>query len=65
MREDGALRIPAILARAGLGERYLNASWPDDVAILDALAVEIDDLEYDRDKRLASLIANEVVSRIK
>lgn len=50
---------------AGLGERFLDARWPDDVGILTALAVEIDEIEDERIERLANSIANEVARRIK
>lgn len=45
---------------AGLGQLYLESRWPDDRAVLDALAVELDELAEERIKRLARQISNDI-----
>lgn len=42
----------------------MRARWPDDVAILQALALEIDDLQRHRLREQAREIANEIADLI-
>jgi hypothetical protein len=45
---------------AGVGPAYLQARWPDDVAVLRAIAIRADLEERDRRKDLAILIGNRI-----
>lgn len=55
------MQIAALLATHGVDPGYyLRARWPDDVGILEALAIEADSLDRDRAKRWAREIANAV-----
>lgn len=61
MRESGAVRTPAILALAGIDLRFwLQARWPDDIGILEAIAVEADYIERERRRDLSRAIRNEI-----
>lgn len=62
MREDGALTVPALLAMGGVDIGYwLKCRWPDDEAILHAIAVEIRELRVREQKNQAIEIANRVM----
>lgn len=62
MREDGAFSVPALLAMGGVDLGYwLKARWPDDQAILDALAVEINEQRRKERENLAHEIATKVI----
>lgn len=62
MREGGAYSVPALLAMGGVDLGYwLSAKWPDDQAILDALAVEISETRRKERENLAAEIAKEIL----
>lgn len=57
--------IPALLALGGVDPRlWMRARWPDDVAILEALAVECDAITRRRRDDQAVAIANKVAEML-
>lgn len=61
MREAGGITVPALLALGGIDVRlWMRARWPDDVALLEALAVECNAIDRRRREEQAVMIANKV-----
>jgi hypothetical protein len=53
--------MAAVLSLAGLGQRYLDARWPEEEGVLEALSEEIEDVQRQWREDLARAIRNEVV----
>lgn len=66
MREEGHLKVPALLAMGGVDLGYwLKARWPDDIAVLEALAVEIREQREQEIKGLAIETANRIMEGLE
>lgn len=53
--------MAALCARIGLGERYIEARWPDDLAWLEAIAREA----WEQDLRLSKTQAKDTAEAVR